>query len=268
MGLLSGFDNSTGWALLQKNGAAIQKAYAADSSSATDIAYFKTVAASITTPDALLKNYRALSFVTTAYGLASQVGQTAILKKLMTQDPRSTSSLAQQLSDNNYRNFAYAMSTWSPSPFSDQTGIDKVIAGYREHSFETSIGGDNVALQEATYFSKNAIGITQLSQIMADKPLLDVVRTALGIPDAFSGLDYAQQVAILKPRVDLSQFATADGVAKFITKYLAMDQLKQTQAATSSNPIVSLFNTSDSGVETGFALTAKSLQVGNVNLFA
>ena len=268
MGLLSGFDNSTGWTLLQKNGAAIEKAYAADSSSATDIAYFKSVAASLTTPDALLKNYRALSFVTTAFGLGSEVNQTAILKKLMTQDPTSSSSLAQQLSDNNYRKFAYAMSTWSPPPLSTRAGIDSVIAGYQEQSFETSIGGDNSALQEATYFSKNAVGLTQLSQIMADRPLLDVVRTALGIPDAFSSLDYVQQVAILKPRVDMSQFATAAGVSKFIQKYLAMNQLKQGQAGLSSDPIVSLFNSGSNTAGSGFALTAKSLQTGSINLFA
>ena len=44
MGLLSGFDNSTGWAILQKNTPAIETAYASTTSSASDIAYFKSVA--------------------------------------------------------------------------------------------------------------------------------------------------------------------------------------------------------------------------------
>ena len=185
MGLLSGFDNLTGWTLLQTNTAAIEKSYAADSSSASDIAYFKSVASTLTTPEALLSNYRALSFVTTAYGLGSETDQTAILKQLMTQDPTSSSSLAQQLSDNNYRKFADALSNWSPPPFSTASGINAAIAGYQENSFETSIGTDNTALQEAQYFTNNAKGLTQLSQIMSDPALLDVVTTALGIPSAF-----------------------------------------------------------------------------------
>ncbi len=269
MGLLSGFDNATGWAVLQKDSAAIEKTYAATGSDANDIAHFKSVAASITTPDALLKDYRALSFVTTAYGLGSEVDQTAILKKLMTQDPTSSSSLAQQLADPAYLKFATAMSNWSPPPFSTQAGIDRVVAGYQESSFETSIGQDNTALQEATYFSRNMAGVTQLSQIMADKPLLDVVTTALGIPSAFGALDYDQQVAILTPRVDMTQFATPDGIAKFVQKYLAMDQINQGQSSSASSQIVSLFQGSGAGdAPQGLTLTAGSLGGGALNLFA
>jgi hypothetical protein len=266
MGLLSGIDNLTGWALLQKNSAVIEKAYAADSSSATDIAYFKSVASTLTTPDALLKNYRALTFVATAYGLGSQVDQTAILQKLMTQNPNATTSLAQQLSDNNYRTFANAMSSWSPPPFSSATGINAAIAGYQQHSFQTSIGQDSVPLQEASYFTSNAKGLTQLTQLMSDPALLDVVTTALGIPAAFGNLSYDQQVAILTPRVKMADFATAAGVGKFVDQYLAMDQLNQITAGTSADPIMALFSSSSGdgsgdGSSGGFAITAQTLNL-------
>jgi hypothetical protein len=270
MGVLSGIDNITGWALLQKNGPAIEKAYASTNSSVTDIAYFKSVAATLTTPDALLKNYRALTFVATAYGLGSQIDQTAILKKLMTQDPTATTSLAQQLSDNNYRTFANAMSNWSPPPFSTQAGIDSAVAGYQQHSFDTSIGTDSVPLQEADYFAHNAQGLTTIYQLMSDKALLDVVTTALGIPSAFGNLSFDQQVAILKPRVDMTQFATADGVNKFISKYLAMDQLNQvTSGAAAASPLLALFGNKNGNIQQGVTLTAQSFASGNsLNLLA
>ena len=249
MGLLSGIDNFTGWALLQKNGPSIEAAYAANSSSATDIAYFKKIAPTLTTPDALLKNFRALTFVATAYGLASQVGQTAILHKLMTQDPTSTSSLAQQLADNRYRNFANALSNWSPPPFSTQAGINATITGYQQQSFDTSIGQDSTSLQEAQYFTQNAKGTTQLSQLMSDPAMVSVLTTALGIPSAaFGNLSYDQQVAILKPRVDMTQFATAAGVASFVNRYLAMDQVNQITAANNaSSPLLALFSGNNNG---------------------
>jgi len=273
MSLLSGFDNITGWAVLQKNGAAIEKAYAADSSSASDIAYFKSVAPTLTTPDALLKNYRALTFVATAYGLGSEVDQTAILRKLMTQDPNASTSLAQQLSDNNYRTFANAMSSWTPPPFSNPANINAAIAGYNENSFETSIGTDSVPLQEATYFTRTVPGMTQLAQIMSDKPLLDVVTTALGIPSSFGSLDYDQQVAILKPRLDMSQFATAAGVAKFVQKYLVMDQLNQVTSGSASDPILTLFGGGGSGNGSGNGGSSDgssglTLTAASINLFA
>jgi hypothetical protein len=267
MGLLSGIDNFTGWALLQKNSAAIEKAYAADGSDNSDVEYFKKVAPTLTTPDALLKDYRALTFVTTAYGLAGQQDQTALLRKLMTEDPTATTSLAMQLSDNNYRNFASAMSVWAPPPFSSKATIDAAVAGFKEHSYQTSIGTDNTALQEATYFSKNAVGITKLTQIMADKPLLDVVRVSLGIPDTFANLEYDQQKAMLASRVDMAQFATADGVANVVKKYLAMDELNQITAGTSSDPMLSLFNSSSDGSD-GSSTPAFTLNAQTLNLLA
>ena len=275
MGVLSGIDNITGWALLQKNSPAIEKAYAADSSSASDIAYFKSVAPTLTTPAKLLANYRALTFVATAYGLGSEVDQTAILQKLMTQNPSSTTSLAQQLSDNNYRVFASAMSTWTPPPFSTATGINAAIAGYQQNSFDTSVGTDSTPLQEALYFTQNAKGATSIYQLMSDPALLTVVRTALGLPAAFGNLTFTQQVAILKPRVDMTQFATTAGVAKFVNKYLAMDQLNQiTSGTAASSPLLTLFGNSSSGStdsssSQGLTLTAGSLGSGStLNLLA
>jgi hypothetical protein len=267
MGLLTGIDNISGWAVLQKNSAAIEKTYAADGSDKTDLDYFTKTAPKLTTPDALLKDYRALSFVATSFGLGAQVDQTAILRKLITENPTDPKSLAMQLSDERYRKFATALSIWAPPPFSSQATIDSIVAGYKQQSFENSLGQDNGALQEATYFTRNAVGATKLSQLMADKPLLDVVRTALGIPDAFSNLDYAQQVAILKPRVDMKQFATAAGVAAFVNKYLVMDQLKQSQAASASDPMLSLFSDGGDGSSPGLTLTA-SASNGGLNFLA
>lgn len=272
MGVLSGIDNLTGWALLQKNSAAIETSYAADSSSASDIAYFKSVAPTLTTPDALLKNYRALTFVATAYGLGTEVDQTAILKKLMTQDPTATSSLAQQLSDNNYRVFANALSTWTPPPFSSAKGINAAIAGFQTHSFDTSVGTDSPSLQSAMYFTQTAKGATSLYQLMSDPALLNVVTTALGIPAAFGNLSFQQQVDILKPRVNMKDFSTTAGVATFVNKYLVMDQLNQTLAASAaSSPVLSLFSSSSGNGSSnqGLTLTASSFSSrSSINLLA
>jgi hypothetical protein len=106
--------------------------------------------------------------------------------------------------------------------------------------------------------------MTQLTQLMSDPALLNVVTTALGIPAAFGGLDYTQQVAILTPRVDMTQFATTAGVAKFVNQYLAMDQLNQITAGTGGDPVLSLFSSNSSssgGSSGGFTLTAKTLNL-------
>ena len=376
MGLLSGLDDFTGWTLLQKNSTAIEQSYAATTPSASDIAYLKSVLPTLKTPTALLGNYRALTIVATEFGLSSEVGQTAILDKLMTQNPNSSSSLAQQLSDNRYLMFAQSMSTYhAPALFtstsissiaaaytaaapadvassaqaalfriiaptlttpaallanptalavvttafgvgnlatqssvltnlltqdptasnsvaqqagnsgyfalakalstfkplysSTSAGITAITAGYQENAFQTAVGTDNPALQEAMYFQKTAGGATSLSQLMADPALLDVVRVAEGLPTAFGNLDYTQQVAILTPRVDMKQFATAAGVSAFVTKYLAMDQLNGTSSGSgSTDPLMSLFgNGSSSNSNSGSTdITSSLITPGSLNL--
>ncbi len=389
MGILSGLDDFTGWALLQKNSAAIAKSYTAGTSSAADISYLKSVLPTLRTPQQLLNNYRALSIVTTAYGLGAEVGQTAILGKLMTQDPHASTSLAQQLADNRYLSFAQAMSTHQPAalfssssianitaafalqapggtataaevaffeavaptlttpaqllaspqavsfittafgvgnlasqpsvlnnlltqdptastsvaqqsgnssylalanalytfkalPSSTPAGINAIVAGYQQNSFEAAVGKDNPALQEASYFSRVAVGATNLTQLMADPALLNVVRVAEGLPVAFGNLSYDQQVAILQPRVDMKQFATPAGVANFVTKYLAMDQLNGTTNSTttgaaggtansSSNPLLTLFNSSSNSGGNGSGsgttdITSSLITPGSLNL--
>ncbi|HEX3575144.1 MAG TPA: DUF1217 domain-containing protein [Rhodopila sp.] len=234
MGVLNGIDDITGWALLQKNSAAIEKSYLAGTSTASDIAYFKSVAPTITTPDQLLSNYRALTFVTTAYGMSGQQNETALLKQLMTQNPNATGSLAQQLGTVNYLQFASAMSNWNPPPFSTQTGINNAIAGFQQNSFDAAVGQDNPVLQNALYFTQNAQGATTLTQLMSNPTLLSVVTGALGIPSAFGNLSYTQQVAMLTPLVNMSQFSTAAGVASFVNKYVDMSEVAASEAGTST----------------------------------
>jgi hypothetical protein len=58
---------------------------------------FQKNASSITTPAALLKNYPALSVVLGAFNLSGSINDTAILQKLMTQDPTNKTSLVDKI---------------------------------------------------------------------------------------------------------------------------------------------------------------------------
>ena len=93
---------------------------------------------------------------------------------------------------------------------------------------------------------------------MADPALLDVVRTALGIPDSFGNLSYDQQVKILTPRVDLTKFRTTAGITKFVDQYLAQDEIKQGKM--SSNPLLGLFKGGSSSNQ-GLTLGSKMLNL-------
>ncbi len=79
-----------------------------DPTLASTVAKFTKTAPTLTTPAAILKNYSALQVLTGAYNISSDIGETAVLKDLMTQNVNSTSSLVQQTSNTDFLHFARA----------------------------------------------------------------------------------------------------------------------------------------------------------------
>jgi hypothetical protein len=281
MGVLSGIDDITGWTLLQNNSAAIEQSYLVGTTAASDIAYFQSVAPTLTTPEALLNNYRALTFVTTAFGMSGQQNETALLKDLMTQNPNSSSSLAQQLGTSNYLQFANALSNWNPPPFSTQAGINQAIAGYQQNTFDVAVAQDNPVLANALYFTQNAQGATTITQLMSNSTLLAVVTGALGIPSTFGYLSFQQQESMLTSMVNMSQFSTAAGVADLVNQYIDMSEVaaensssssSTTSTSSSTDPMVSLISSavatgaadaSGSSIAPGITLTASMFGTGS-----
>jgi hypothetical protein len=184
------------------------------------LAYFVANAASITTPQQLLGNYKILSVVLTAYNLQGSIGNTAILKSLMTQDPTSSTSLAKKLNNAQYTQFAQAFSDWSSSPFT-ATNIAKIVASYTTNTFEHTADTQSPGIANALYWSRLAPSATTISQIQADPTLLKVAVATTGITyDQYVALDFAQQTKILTASIKLSQLGTPSYVNRVAEQYL------------------------------------------------
>jgi len=94
----------------------VQRAEQSDPQEQANVAYLEQVAPTITTPQDLLSNYRALGVVLSAFGMSGDINDTGLLKDLMTQNPQSSSSLAQQLASPLDLRFAQYFSNWTTSP--------------------------------------------------------------------------------------------------------------------------------------------------------
>lgn len=215
--------------------------------------YFASAAPKLTTPGALLGDYKALQVVLGAFGLQGAIGNTALLKQLLTQDPTSASSLAQRLGNAQYLQFAKAFSGWKTPPFGTASTVRSIVSSYTTNTFETQADTQAPGLQKALYFTRNIGSIKTLSQLQSDASLLSVVVTGLGLPeDNFDSLDFTQQTAILKSKVDLSQFQKPASVQRFAEQYLIAQQLQQTATASPPGSLGALFD--DSSDSTGDGL--------------
>jgi hypothetical protein len=209
------------------------------------IAYFQKNAGKITSPAALLGNYQALSVVLGAFNMSSSINQTALLKKLMTEDPTSKTSTAQKLASAKFLSFAHAMSSWKPPPFSSNAGIAAVVTAFKTNTFEAGAGQQTLGMQNALYFKRMAGGITKITQLQSDSQLLEVAVVSNGLPiDAYDNLSFQEQTTWLTKNVPIANLQKPSYVQHQAELYLVQQQLNNpvtAQPTPAAGSMLSLF---------------------------
>lgn len=233
---------------VEKDEAASVKRYA--ESTPTDEAAVTALeddASSISSPEDLLNNYQALKVVLGAYGLSSLMDQKAVVTDLLTQDPTSSTSLAATAGNSSWKTFAEDFADWSSSPLSSSTGIASLASSYMTAQFEDSQNDSTPGLGNALYFTRTMTSDMTLSDVMSDSKLLNVVETVSGYdPTQFGALDYDQQVALLQPHFESSDFSSSDTIKRYAEQYLAMLQINP-QPTTTPASMLSLYGASSTG---------------------
>jgi hypothetical protein len=258
--MLVGLSAPTAWAVVQRQGDQLQARFATQKTMAREADRLRERAAQIADPEALLKDRRTLQLVLESYGLESEINKTAILRKLMTQDPDADGALAGQMTDQRYRQFARDFSNWSPTPPLQRTGaIDTILERWQTARFEKQLGEDAPGLREALYFQRNAPGAETVLQLMSDPALSLVLRVGLGLPAQFASLEFDQQRATLEKRVDMETFSDPKRLDQFLRRFLVRYE-QEFGGAANSNPLASLLS-NDGGTGGLFNLLGSTLNL-------
>jgi len=208
------------------------------------VTYFNAHAASITTPDQLLGNYKILSVVLAAFNLQGSIKDTALLKKLMTQDPTSKTSLAQTMGNAQYLVFAKALSNWKTPPFASASDRAQIVSSYATNSFETNADTTSPGIANALYFEREAPNIKSIAALQSDQKLLQVAVATTGITyDQYVQLDFTQQTKLLTSSIKLSQMQTPSYVKHVAEQYL-LQQGSTGSGAPAPGSVASLYSDS------------------------
>ena len=174
-------------------------------------AYYQANIGSVKTPSDLVNNYRLFSYVMNAYGLGDMTSYgSGLIQKVLEQGTGSQSNLAYTL--NNPQILALAQtfdfadngsSTTSSSAV--QTGV---VNNYITQTLDANQGQSDPGVQLALYFQQNAPSITSVYNILADKNLLTVVQTALGISPLTSSEDIDTQANMISSQLISAIFKT------------------------------------------------------------
>ena len=223
-----------------------------------EIDYFKTAIAKVDNADELVKDYRLFRFVLSAYGLDSQIDAKAFMKKVLEQDWTDTDSLSNKLADTRYREIAKAFNFYfgGNGNLKKSAFIDALADKYVTAEFEKNTEQTNPGVRLALYFKRMAPGVNSWYRIMGDKPLYEVVRTALQIPPAGSQTSVENQAKMLEKRIGLANLKDPKFLEKFIGRFLANYDQSNAPATLSVTSLIQPLSPSASG---GVSLGASTI---------
>jgi hypothetical protein len=252
--MLPGLGAQAAFAVVQRQGEALRARFEARRDNQAEAARFRETAAALPDVEALLKDRRTLGVVLEAFQLEGEIDKRALLRKVMTEDPKEARSLANRLTDPRWRQLAAAFGGRSGPPLAGPALVDRLLRQAMTNRYEKSLGESNPGLREAVYFSRKAAEVTSVPQLMSDKAMLAVARGALGLPEQFGLLEYEQQRDVLTRRLDVAQLQDPKAVARIAQRYLAGKA-----PAEASSPALALFGRSDAGTVATLATRRLSL---------
>jgi hypothetical protein len=132
------------------------------------VAYYKANIGSIKTPEDLLKNPKLLTVALTAFQLEGEASATGIIRALLTQDPTQKTSLAQQLVDPRFTQFANAFASLKSdggATISNPASINAVLAGYTTNQYQKFISkiDNDPTTRQALFFQQTVQDTVDLS---------------------------------------------------------------------------------------------------------
>lgn len=227
--------------------------------------YYLANIENVKTIDDFLSDDRLFNYAMKAWGLEDMNYAKAFMRKVLTEGIDEDRAFANTLSDSRYKEFAEAFNFnryGATTTIFDRTRQGTVDL-YLRQTVETNAGEENEGVRLALYFERNADKIEKPLDILADKALLQVVKTALSLPDQLSLLDLDRQVEIISEKIDIEDFQDPEKLDKFLTRFAAIweiDNPTNTQLA----PNLLIGQPLEAGFSVDLLTSLQSLKLGGL----
>lgn len=217
--------------LVQNNYGRQVKLFTAQAANQRDIDYFRKAIGKVTTVDGLMKDYRLYSFVMKAFGLGDQMPYRALVKQVVEGGTTDRNSVANRMTSKAYADLAKALHLSKDDAvapgLTDPKEIQAVVDRFVTGGIEAQQGEKNVGVRLAMYARRVGPTITSWYQVLGDKALAEVIRTALRIPASTAATNIDKQKAMLEKRMpiaDLKDPKKLDAMLQRFAIFYDMDQ--------------------------------------------
>lgn len=250
---------------ISTNLAKYQAMTAADPTVAGATKYFQANIGKITTVDQFVNNSRIFNYAMTAFGLSDMTYAKSLIKQVLQQGVSSSSALANKLNNPKILALATAFnfaSTGTATTRQAAASTD-VVKNYVMQNLETNQGAQNPGVQLALYFQQNASKITNGYSILADKSLLTVVQTTLGISSYTSAENIDTQKAQFDKMLTYSDFQNPTKLQNFLQRFTAQyDSANPTAGSSNSTNLLNLATGQTSGFSVDLLMSLQGLKLG------
>ena len=239
-----GIGGITGWKVLQRIETRQVEALAREKAVQNSTTYFRDNLSADMTAEDLVGDYRMLSVALKAFGLESDIGNKAFIRKVLESDLSDSKSLVNRLSDKRYLKFAEAFGLSSGKI--DPEALGKTISdSYVQREFESRVGAGDETMRLAmnarrelqAMAGRESSNNTLWYEVMGNTPLRKVFQTAFGFGDSFGQLPVERQLQEFTQAAErrlgtgqLTEIATEEGIERLITNYLARSQITTSAA--------------------------------------
>lgn len=193
---------------------------------AREIQYFMEKAGSITSAEQLVKDQRLLKFVTTAYGM-EDMAFPGLVRKLLEGGVSDPSSLANKFTDARYKELVkdLGLDKGKSGNLVFESVRKKIVDRYQTVGFETKKGEENGAIRSILYFQRKAPSITSWYQVLGDRALTEVIKTAFSIPSQTATMDVDKQAAMMEKKFPIKNLKDPVKVEKMLKQYAIMSDI-------------------------------------------
>lgn len=215
--------------------------------------------------DDFLKDTRLFTTAMKAFGLEDMAFAKGYMRKILEEGMTDPLSLGNRTSDPRIKEFARAFDfeTFGDLTMTRKVTGQEVVDKFVRQQLEVEAGQlDGEGVRLALYFERMAGAVSDAYDILADKALTKVVRTALGLPSAFSAADIDKQAAVLEARLEDVDFADPEALNRFLTRFTTLWDATE---SVSRDPILTLFavgGSSQATVSLDLAMSLSSLRLG------
>jgi hypothetical protein len=229
---------------------------------AREAEYYLSKIGKVKNIDDFLADRRVFSFAMRAYGLTDMIDAKAFMRKVLTEGVDEPQAFANKLADGRYREFAAAFNF---KRYGEATTVFErtrqgTVDRFVRLSLESQVGETSEGARLALYFQRKAPEITSVYRILADRNLITVVQTALGLDPSTSLMPLERQAQLIESKLDIKSLSDPKELQKFMTRFGTMYDLNN---GVGMNPIPQLLGaTPSAGISMNLLQSIQRLRLG------